>query len=239
MSHTLTDKGNQPSQDDTKKKRNKQAKREAKMMLKVEQIRQDVQKAEKKVAKAQSQLEDYQAQLQDLETKLVQMRAQTSQSVTAAASDQLEDSGTQEVQAEQEASTPTDQVATLPPAEGRADLLEEQGAAHSEQSAAVTEPVAFQLPQEQSTVQGEAQEPAAASNGELHSVTYLAAQEESETSPDEEESRSSVTANEEQVDPTLNAKGDEAEGNADPAEPAPGNGEKPTRRRTRRTGHTQ
>jgi hypothetical protein len=53
----------------------KQAKREAKLMLQVEQARKDAQKAEKKASKAQAQLEDSRKQLHELEEKLAALRS--------------------------------------------------------------------------------------------------------------------------------------------------------------------
>lgn len=62
-------------QDEARKQRKKQAKQEAKLMLKVEQARKDVQKAEKKLTKAQANLEASNAQVQTLENKLAQLRS--------------------------------------------------------------------------------------------------------------------------------------------------------------------
>ena len=56
-------------------KRKKQAKQEAKAMLKVEQAKKDVQKAEQKAAKAQTKLEARRTRLHDLEQNLDQARA--------------------------------------------------------------------------------------------------------------------------------------------------------------------
>jgi hypothetical protein len=60
--------------DDEQKKRKKQAKREAKMMLEIEETKGDVQKAEKKVAKAQTRLEARTAHLRSLEETLPEIR---------------------------------------------------------------------------------------------------------------------------------------------------------------------
>ena len=62
-------------QDETRKQRKKQAKQEAKLMLRLEQARKDVQKAEKKLTKAQANLEARNAQVQTLENKLTQLRS--------------------------------------------------------------------------------------------------------------------------------------------------------------------
>jgi hypothetical protein len=56
------------------KKRKKQAKREAKLMLEIEEAKGSVQKAEKKVAKAQTRLEAQNAHLRTLEGKLTGIR---------------------------------------------------------------------------------------------------------------------------------------------------------------------
>ena len=61
-------------QNETTKQRKKQAKREAKIMLKVEQAKKDMQRAEKKVTKAQANLESSHAYLRSLEEKLVNVR---------------------------------------------------------------------------------------------------------------------------------------------------------------------
>ncbi len=62
-------------QDKTRKQRKKQARQEARLMLRLEQARKDVQKAEKKLEKAQANLEASSAQVETLENKLTQMRA--------------------------------------------------------------------------------------------------------------------------------------------------------------------
>ena len=87
------------SSTDTKKQRNKQAKQEAKMMLKIETARQDVQRAERKVAKAQAQLEASRTHLRDLETRTHEQNT-TEQ--------------------------PVNQLPPQPPAEGRADILQDK-----------------------------------------------------------------------------------------------------------------
>ena len=75
-------------QDETRKQRKKQAKQEAKLMLRLEQARKDVQKAEKKLTKAQANLEARNAQVQTLENKLTQLR--TSEKDTLNGSSQTE-----------------------------------------------------------------------------------------------------------------------------------------------------
>ncbi len=60
--------------DEIQKKRKKQAKREAKAMLAVEEGKEAVQKAEKKLAKAQAQLDARTARLHALEAHLAELR---------------------------------------------------------------------------------------------------------------------------------------------------------------------
>jgi len=60
---------------ETKKQQKKQAKREAKAMLAVEEGKASVQKAEKKLAKAQARLDARTASLQNLEAHLAELRA--------------------------------------------------------------------------------------------------------------------------------------------------------------------
>src|SRR5436309_1308602 len=116
------------SPDGTKKQRKKQAKREAKTMLRLEQSRKDVQKAEQKVARAQAQLESSRTRLHDLEVEVEQMHTSQHHS----------DSGTDTTSAAQPAPTqagieehayispPTDQAPSLSPVEGRTDVLQDQ-----------------------------------------------------------------------------------------------------------------
>src|SRR5215467_7929796 len=56
------------------KKRKKQAKREAKMMLEIEETKASIQKAEKKIAKAEARLEARNAHLRTLEADLSEYR---------------------------------------------------------------------------------------------------------------------------------------------------------------------
>ncbi len=56
------------------KKRKKQAKQEAKMMLEIEATKASIQKAEKKLAKAQASLEAHNAHLRTLEADLSEFR---------------------------------------------------------------------------------------------------------------------------------------------------------------------
>lgn len=75
MAKTQTAKPNATQQKTDRQGRKKQAKREAKLMLKIEQAKKDVQKAEQKVARAQTNLEGSRTQLRDLEQKLNEARA--------------------------------------------------------------------------------------------------------------------------------------------------------------------
>ena len=61
-------------QADEKAQRREQAKQEAKLMLKVEKVKQDVQKAEQKLAKAQTKLADAHTHQHELEDKLAKLR---------------------------------------------------------------------------------------------------------------------------------------------------------------------
>ncbi|GCF09867.1 hypothetical protein [Dictyobacter arantiisoli] len=63
-----------PSQDDALTSRKKLAKKEAKLLLKVEQVKKDVQKAEQKIQRAQENLKNHTGRLQDLEDSLTQLR---------------------------------------------------------------------------------------------------------------------------------------------------------------------
>ena len=120
------------SPDGTKKQRKKQAKREAKTMLKLEQSRKDVEKAEQKVARAQAQLEASRTRLRNLEAEIEKI--QTSQEPS--------DSRTGTTSTGQQAptqtgtgdhayiSTPTNQAASLPSVVGRTDVLQDEENSH-------------------------------------------------------------------------------------------------------------
>ncbi len=128
-----------PSQGQGKKQRNKQAKREAKMMLKLEQARQNVEKAEQKVAKAQARLEARRTHLHTLENQMTEMRSAHQESEASTPDTgfdnqqgQPEAAGEASDTAWQETSSydghalpvPTAQEESLPPAEGRTDIGE-------------------------------------------------------------------------------------------------------------------
>ena len=78
ISNTLTKDAPPATQEETSKLRIKQAKQEAKLMLKIEQAKQGVQKAQRKVQKAQSRLEDSLTRLRSLEEELMNVRGQES-----------------------------------------------------------------------------------------------------------------------------------------------------------------
>ena len=96
----------------TKKQRKKQARREAKLLLKLGQARDDMQKAEQKVAKAQARLEASRTHLHDLEAKVQEVHAPQGEA-------QPEMSNANNGQPE---NATTNQVTSLPPAEGRTDI---------------------------------------------------------------------------------------------------------------------
>ena len=110
----------------TKKQRKKQAKREAKAMLKLEQSRKDVQKAEQKVARAQAQLEASRTRLRKLEAEVEKI--QTSQSDSRAdTTDTSQQAPTQTGTGDDaHISTPTNQLASLVPVEGRTDVIQDE-----------------------------------------------------------------------------------------------------------------
>ena len=126
-----------PSQGQGKKQRNKQAKREAKMMLKLEQAKQDVQKAEQKVAKAQTRLEARRTHLRTLENQMAEMHSAHQESEVSTpdagfdnqqgqpeAAGETNDTAWQETSSYDGHSTsiPTAQEESSPPAEGRTDI---------------------------------------------------------------------------------------------------------------------
>ncbi len=74
------------SSPDQVKERKKQAKREARLMLKLEQAKKALEKAEQKVAKARSNLEARTERLHKIENRLAELRAEQNGSVGAAAS---------------------------------------------------------------------------------------------------------------------------------------------------------
>lgn len=94
MTKTLNTQQMNPAQDEDKKKRKKQAKLEAKMMLEIEESRKEVQKAEQKFAKAQSNLEVSRSRLHELEERLAQIQGkQTEQPEAPVVTDPIEQSG--------------------------------------------------------------------------------------------------------------------------------------------------
>ncbi|GCE26962.1 hypothetical protein KDA_24460 [Dictyobacter alpinus] len=77
MAKTITKDQKVSSQDDVLKKRKKDAKKEAKMMLQVEQAKKDVQRVERKIQKAQDTLKVHTDRLHELEGALKQLQVST------------------------------------------------------------------------------------------------------------------------------------------------------------------
>lgn len=71
---TVTDHAQATSPTDQKKERKKLAKREAQLMLKIEESKKEAQKAEQKVSKTQQRLEEAQVALHNLEMQLQQVQ---------------------------------------------------------------------------------------------------------------------------------------------------------------------
>lgn len=129
MAKTHTDEPAAASKQEAKAQRKKQARREARLMLKVEQARQSQQKAERKLARAQSVLERRKARVQKFEEKLAQARsareAQNGSGPVISAQPQEQPAAERAPAAPQEpreTGTRTYEAA-LPPAEGRVDIL--------------------------------------------------------------------------------------------------------------------
>src|SRR5436305_13528101 len=74
MVKTLNNQTVTSSPNGTKKQRKKQARQEAKAMLKLEQAKKNEQKAAQKATKAQAQLEAYRMQIHKIETRLAEIR---------------------------------------------------------------------------------------------------------------------------------------------------------------------
>jgi len=74
MVKTLNNQTVTSSPNGTKKQRKKQARQEAKAMLKLEQAKKNEQKAAKKATKAQAQLEAYRMQIHKIEARLAEIR---------------------------------------------------------------------------------------------------------------------------------------------------------------------
>src|SRR5438067_13012578 len=84
MVKTLNNQMVTSSPNGTKKQRKKQARQEAKAMLKLEQAKKNEQKAVKKVNKAQEQLDARRTQIHKIEARLAEMRSSQSEAVTNA-----------------------------------------------------------------------------------------------------------------------------------------------------------
>lgn len=88
---------------DDQKKRKKQAKKEAKMMLEIEEAKVSIQKAEKKLAKDQARLEARNTHLHTLEAELTEFRASHEESQIDAQPNESEQETAQLVPADKEA----------------------------------------------------------------------------------------------------------------------------------------
>jgi hypothetical protein len=88
---------------DEQKKRKKQAKKEAKMMLEIEEAKVSIQKAEKKIAKDQARLEARNTHLRTLEADLTEFRTSHEETVIQAQPGKSEQETAQLVPADEEA----------------------------------------------------------------------------------------------------------------------------------------
>jgi hypothetical protein len=77
MAKTASDKPSASAEEALKRRKKKQARREAKLMLAIEAAKKDIKKAQKKQAKAQEGLEARSTSLQKLEARLAELRAQS------------------------------------------------------------------------------------------------------------------------------------------------------------------
>jgi hypothetical protein len=112
---------------DAKKQRKKLAKREAELMLKVDQAKKDLHKAEQKLTRARAGVETAQSTLQTIELELAELRTPAQE--TAPATDDSEQSTPPVVQDENSNGDPgeppdAEQAAGVPPVEGRVDVPE-------------------------------------------------------------------------------------------------------------------
>ncbi len=115
------------SEDETQKKRKKQARREAKAMLAVEDAKAAVQRAEKKLGKAQARLEARNARLRALEANLTELRASLEEAEVSAPDIGFDHQAGQPELEEEKASpgqehASTGEGAATPPAEDHADI---------------------------------------------------------------------------------------------------------------------
>src|SRR5215467_12888860 len=85
MAKKASDNSSKPVAEMTdQKKRKKEAKKEARMMLEIEETKSSIQKAEKRLAKAQARLEARTTQLHTLEAELSEFRASHEETVIGA-----------------------------------------------------------------------------------------------------------------------------------------------------------
>ena len=128
------------SQEDSLKKRKKLAKKEARLLLKVEQAKRDIQKAEQRIQEAQNNLKIQNDQLQELENNLSELQTPTHSVADKKATNKKSSRKTKKKDQDpvtskgnkisseetQESSVAIDELhqASPEPAEGRADIGE-------------------------------------------------------------------------------------------------------------------
>jgi hypothetical protein len=137
MAKTLNAQQTALVQDEAKKQRKKQAKREAKLMLELGDARKDVQRAEQKFSKAQSNLEASRSRLREIEEELARIRNKhTEQPVPPVGTapeeqshEQLEDTRVPDQGESYEDNEAVEELhqSSLPPVEGRSDILSNNG----------------------------------------------------------------------------------------------------------------
>ena len=88
MAKKASDKPSAPAEEALKRQK-KQARREAKLMLDIEEAKKDLKKAQKKQSKTQVRLEERNTTLHTLEARLEELRAQSSQAASGAESTSL------------------------------------------------------------------------------------------------------------------------------------------------------
>ena len=142
MAKTFNTSQTADAQDEDKQQRKKQAKREAKLMLGLEDAKKDVRRAEQKFAKAQSNLEASRARLHELEEQLAQIQNKhTEQPESSAVADAQKQSydhlkETERLPDQGESYEDSEAVAelhrsSLPPVEGRSDALSSDGSTNA------------------------------------------------------------------------------------------------------------
>ncbi len=163
MTEVFSDEVTTSSPDKTKKQRKKQAKREARTMLKLGKAKEDMQKRELKLAKAELRLEAAVAQVQILEAKLAEMQisqAETESELEASEEDRLRMGLNGQQESESYVASIIEQEAVLSEVERWAESTQEQESLLSEES---------QEPQEASGL-GEGEEITTDTLGSAHSA---------------------------------------------------------------------